>query len=137
MFSRVFYTVLSIAAIATIAIALAGGGFNGGYLTTSPDYTAYNADISLRAMSGVHTCVNADSVAIRPGRKWGAHYILKCLYNNSGATQKYTIVDSTLETGLDTFTMNLAAYSMSFPLPYAVLVSGCEVDSTLYIRQYK
>jgi hypothetical protein len=110
--------------------------FNGGYLNPSPYYTAYSFEMALRAISGVHSCINADSIAIRPGRKWGSNYILKCIYNNSASTQIYTIVDSTKETGLDTFTMNLAAYTTSFPLPYSVLITGCVIDSTLYIRQY-
>jgi hypothetical protein len=131
------FIVSLIVVVVFISIAQSQQPSNGGYLSASPNYTAYSTEMGMRAISGVHSCVNADSIALRPGVKWGRNYILKCIYNNSGSTQKYTIVDSTLETGLDTFTMNLPSYSLSFPLPYIVLITGCEIDSTLYIRQRK
>lgn len=98
--------------------------------------TRLNTEQALNSATTVHTCVDADSVAIRPGVKWGSKYILKVIKNNSGSTQKLTIVDSTKETGLDTFHLNLAAYETSIPLPYSVLITGLVVDSTLLVRQH-
>jgi hypothetical protein len=109
-----------------------------GYLnpSNSGSWSRMNTEQALNSGTTVHSCIDADSVAVRPGKKWGSNYLLKVIYNNSGSTQKYTIVDSTKETGLDTFHLNVAAYSNSFPLPYCVLISGAVVDSTLYVRQY-
>jgi hypothetical protein len=108
-----------------------------GYLNPSNlgSWSRLNTEQALNSMTTVHSCVDADSVAVRPGVKWGASYMLKTVYNNSGSVQIYTIVDSSAQ-GLDTFSLKLQAYSMSFPLPYVKLLSGAVVDSTLYIRQY-
>lgn len=107
-----------------------------GYLNPIQGGSRLNTEQALNSGTTVHSCIDADSVAVRPGKKWGSNYLLKVIYNNSGSTQKYTIVDSTKETGLDTFHLNVGAYSNSFPLPYAVLIDGAVVDSTLYVRQY-
>ena len=128
--------VLSIVAL-LFAVTIANAQtMNGGYLTPSWSYSAFNSDQSLRAISGVHSCKISDSISIRPSVKWGSHYVLKCIYNMSNSTQTYTLYDSTAQ-GQDTFKLNLPAYTLSFPLPYTFLITGCVVDSTLYIRQYK
>lgn len=109
-----------------------------GYINPSNNGSWFrmNTEQALNSATTVHSMIDADSIAIRPGKKWGSNYMLKAIYNNSGSTQKLTIVDSTKETGLDTFHYNLAAYSNTLPLPYSVLIYGLVVDSTLLIRQY-
>ena len=97
---------------------------------------ALSADKGINAISGVHSCKNADSIAIRPIKKWGSDYILKCIRNQSGSVQHYTLYDSTAE-GRDTFPLYLDAHETSFPLPCCSLITGCVIDSTLYIRQHK
>lgn len=107
-----------------------------GYLNPIQGGSRLNTEQALNSGTTVHSCIDADSVAIRPPVKWGANYLLKAIYNNSGSTQTLTIVDSTRETGRDTFHLNLPSYSISFPMPNCILISGAVVDSTLYIRQY-
>jgi hypothetical protein len=109
-----------------------------GYLSPSSNGSSgtLSSDMALNAMIGVHSCKKADSVILTPGVKWGSYYVLRAIYNNTGTTQTYTIVDSTAQ-GLDTFPLNVPAYSLSIPLPYCKKISGATVDSTLWVRQYK
>jgi hypothetical protein len=108
-----------------------------GYLIPSTGAKTLSSDMALNSLTGVHSCKKADSVGLLPAVKWGSHYVLKCIYNNSNVNQIYLIVDSTAQ-GLDTFPLNLPAYTISFPLPYVKkIISGAVIDSTLYIMQYK
>jgi hypothetical protein len=121
--------------VVAISFTLTEAAGEPGVITGSSTMVPQSQDENQRSMSDWYTSTDADSVGVVTIIKYGLHYLLKGLKNNSGTLQK--IIYIVAATG-DTTHCFLNAYEFSGKLPViSKVIEGMVVDSTALFFQYQ